>query len=119
MDVGSLKYRIELDISGGPVRRITIPEEMEEYAEDLAYFFETMIRKLYTNRHKGFERNFDIAALYEGVVNETIEMKKAAKEEGQFQAGIEAADVANMAFLFALMCWHSTRPHFDTEAAKI
>lgn len=119
MDVGSLTCQIELDVSGGPVRRITIPNEMKEYADDLAYFFETMIRKLYTNRHKGFERNFDMAMLYEGIEKETVEMKKAAKEEGQFQASIEAADVANMAFLFALMCWHSTRPHFDTEATKI
>lgn len=97
---------------------VMIPMEMLPYARDLDYFFHTMVRKLYTNRHKGFEKDLDLKTLYNGIYDECNELGNAIREEGQFEATIEAVDVANMAFLVALCLWQMDRPTFE-EARKM
>ena len=93
---------------------IDIKDDLEPYAEDLQYFFQTMALKLYTNRHKGFDKDHDLDRLIHGIKLEFEELKAAIRDHGQFEAAIEAVDVANMAFLVAIMCWHMERPIFDS-----
>lgn len=97
--------------------KVPVPPEMVAYRNDLEYFFQTMIRKLYTNRHKGFDRQFDMAGLLKALKSEVAEVEKALAEEGQFDVAVEAADVANIGFLIALMSWHMTREQFDKNRA--
>jgi hypothetical protein len=98
---------------------IEVPESLEPFADDFKYFVETMARKLHTNRHKGFSKNMDLNVLVNGAFNELNETVEAALSEGQFQASIEAADVANMAFLIALVCWDMNRQDFNVARVGI
>lgn len=94
---------------------IPVPAEMAEYEDDLRYFFETMVRKLFTNRAKGFNKSFDMNALIGGMRGEILEIEKALDEEGQFDVAVEAADAANFAFLIGLASLHMTRGQFEEQ----
>tara|TARA_Y100000310_G_scaffold324866_1_gene387322 strand:+ start:11904 stop:12233 length:330 start_codon:yes stop_codon:yes gene_type:complete len=94
---------------------VHLPKEMEPYAEDLKFFFSTMVRKLHTNRHKGVGYNVPLPALLTGIEKELGEVAQALDTQGQFEVAIEAADVANFAFLLAREVWHMSRQSFEGE----
>lgn len=94
---------------------VYLPEEMEPYRGDLEYFFNTMIRKLNANRHKGTSRHLDLNDQINKMRKEVDEVESALKNESQFDPPIEAADVANHAFLFAACVWHMTREQFEEQ----
>lgn len=93
--------------------RVPLPEELEPFRADLEYFFSTMVRKLHVNRHKGTSKELHIGALVQAIRAETDELDKAIKNEGQFDAPLEACDVANFAFLTSMTIWHMTRAEFE------
>ena len=89
---------------------IHLPPEMEPYRADLEFFFSTMVRKLHTNRHKGTGHFSPVVAL-DGLEQEVLEARQALKQ-GQFEFGVECADIANFAFLAARSAWEMTREDF-------
>lgn len=91
--------------------RVPLPLELEPFRADLEYFFSTMVRKMYINRHKGFGEN-SLNDLVEHFQNEVKEVLLALKEESQFNTAIECADCANQAFLIALKVWAMTKPEY-------
>jgi len=95
--------------------QVHLPHEMEEYRGDLEYFFNTMVRKLHVNRHKGVSKELDINEQIGKMRKEIEEIEEALKNESQFDAPVEAADVANHAFLFAASVWHMTRKEFEEQ----
>lgn len=96
---------------------IPITEELLLFKDDLEYFVSTMVRKLHTNRHKGFAENETLHGLLLGMGKEVAELVKALQEEGQFEAVVEAVDIANFAFLIAMKAMQMTRQEFE-EARK-
>mgnify|MGYP000709901159 CR=1 FL=1 len=98
---------------------LSIPDEMQEYEEELHYFFTTMIKKLYTNRHKGFSKDFSLRMLLKGLDKEIDELLDAISNKGQFEVAVEAADVANFGFLLALAAQHMDRAEFDRTRPRI
>ena len=92
---------------------IPLPEGMEPYKDDLEYFVSTMVRKLHVNRHKGTSKELDVRGLMAGLNDEMLELAQAIRSEGQFDVPIEAADVANFAFLVSIAVWHMTRQNFE------
>lgn len=92
---------------------IPLPVEMEPYRADLGYFFQTMVRKLHVNRHKGTSNTLSLEMLFAGLQGEIAELEVAVAKEGQFDAPLEAADVANFAFLIAQTIWHMTREQWE------
>ena len=81
---------------------VPVPADIAHYAPDLRWFFETMVRKLYTNRHKGFGEYDEPKKLLDRLEGELLEMDQALAAEGQFDFTLEAVDVANFALLCAL-----------------
>lgn len=97
---------------------INAPETLEPYADDFKYFVETMGRKLHTNRHKGFTKDLDLNLLLGGLQSEVNELNDALEDEGQFEASIEAVDVANMAFLTMVALHDMDRPSYNKARRK-
>lgn len=93
--------------------RVPLPTEMEPYRADLEYFVSTMVRKLHTNRHKGVGRDLDLNDMLSMARKELDEARDALDNEGQFEFGVECADVANFVFLAARSGWHMTRKQYD------
>lgn len=80
---------------------ITIPEDLEPFADDLHFFVTMMLKKLNINRHKGYGK-VPFIELYNGLSIEVDELRDALKEQEQFDVILEASDVANFAFLMAI-----------------
>lgn len=95
------------------VLQIPLPTEMAPYKADLEYFFQTMVRKLHVNRHKGTSKELSVSTLMVGIQRELRELEQAIDKEGQFDAPLEAADIANFSFLIASTIWHMTREDFE------
>lgn len=98
---------------------VPLPPEMEPYKDDLEFFVQTMIRKLHSNRHKGVTKDLNVSALIGGIKRELVELEQAIDNEGQFDAPLEAADIANYSFLIAIAIWHMTRKDFEDLRARI
>lgn len=92
---------------------VDIPDEIAAYAPDLRYFFETMVRKLHVNRHKGTSKELHLPTMHNYLQREVRELQEALRGPSQFEPTVEAADVANMAFLISSATWHMTRKEFD------
>jgi hypothetical protein len=95
--------------------KIHLPKEMLEHEPEIKFFMELMVRKLHTNRHKGFADNTTVGAQFKLLEAEILELKTALEKEGQFEAAVEAADVANVALLLGMRVLHMTRPSFNSE----
>lgn len=80
---------------------ITIPDEMEPFAEELEFFISLMARKLHVNRHKGFA-TVPLQNSFRMLTDEVNELRVAMLDESQFNVMLEASDVANFAFLIHL-----------------
>ena len=94
---------------------MNIPREVTEMFPEFEYFVETMARKLYTNRHKGDASGTGLGILRDNFAAEIGELKEAFLKKGQFEVLVEAADVANMAFLLAAWSVRKTRLDFNNE----
>lgn len=92
---------------------VKITAELEPFRDDLEYFFNTMVRKLHTNRHKGTDKSFAIGEMRKGAYKELEEVEKALAMGAQFEVTIECADVANFAFLLSRGVWGMSRAQFD------
>lgn len=82
--------------------KIHVPDEMKQHEPQIRFFFDLMIRKLHTNRHKGFADDADPRDLFNHMEQETDELMTALREESQFNAAMEAVDVANFCLLLAM-----------------
>lgn len=91
---------------------INTPEGFEPYAADLEYFVSTMVRKLHTNRHKGYSHALVPKDMLKGAKEEMVEAAQALRLEGQFEFSVECVDVANFMFLASLAALHMTREEF-------
>jgi hypothetical protein len=92
---------------------VELPTGMEHYEGALTYFVATMVAKLYLNRHKGFAENMTPVALFNNLEAECAELREALLHKDQFSALVEAADVANMAFLTGLSVLRLTRQEYE------
>lgn len=98
---------------------IPITEELEPFRNDLENFVRLMVMKLHVNRHKGFAETAGLDNLIDGVRAETDELIRARHDESQFNAALEAVDVANMSFLFALKCLHMTKKEYKEGQSNV
>jgi hypothetical protein len=95
--------------------QIPLPPEMEPFRADLTFFMSAMVRKLHINRHKGFIDGKSTYFLLNGVHEEVKELDSALDSESQFEAALEAVDVANQAFLVAAKVWQMTKSEYEKE----
>lgn len=93
---------------------VFLPDELEPFAPNLRYFMETMVRKLHANRHKGFG-GAKFHEILPGLMAEVRELEDAIHTESQFNVQLEAADVANFAFLIALRAYQIDKATFVAE----
>jgi hypothetical protein len=98
-----------------PSLTIHLPDEVAHYAPHVQYFLQTMVNKLYTNRHKGFAETTSVDNLRRGLQSEVNELITAIADEecGQFEAYVEAVDVANMSLLTGMKLIQITREEYD------
>lgn len=92
---------------------VQIPDEIKEYEPDLRFFFDTMVKKLHVNRHKGFCKGKRIDEMIDALEREVAEVKEALSTGSQFEAFVESADIANQAWLLGLTVIRMTRNAFD------
>jgi hypothetical protein len=98
---------------------VPLPPELENYRDDLEYFVATMVRKLFTNRHKGDAKSLNPRMMLARAVTETDEALEALANKGQFELATECADVANFAFLAARGAWHMTRQEYEEIRSEL
>lgn len=92
---------------------ITLPAEIEHYEGELRFFIELMVWKLHTNRHKGFGEGKSVSEMFARMQDEAKELSDAISSESQFDVALESADVANFAFLTALVALRQTKEDFE------
>lgn len=92
--------------------------EQEPFRKDLEFFIQVMIRKLHMNRHKGYAEGVSISWLMSATAKEMDELADAVATKDQMAAVVEAADIANMAFLVAHKAMSMERPRYDEEKGK-
>lgn len=92
---------------------IHLPEEIAEYAPELRFFFDNMVRKLHINRHKGFAEGDDAFKFFELLRGEVDELDSALANDSQFEVFMEGVDVANMAWIVALSVLRLNKHDFE------
>ena len=97
---------------------ITLPEGIEHYEPELRLFFDLMIRKLHICRDKGFGENRTATQMFLELNDEVDELEEALRDESQFQTALECVDVANQAWLLALVVLRATRADFEDQRMK-
>lgn len=98
---------------GDKTMEIALPEEITHYEGELRYFMDSMIRKLYVNRHKGFGEGVSFPAALRLIEGELQELRTAAASgEAQFAAYMETVDVANTALIAALVLSRMTKDEY-------
>ena len=95
--------------------KLNLPESLVPHKAHIQFFMQMMIIKLHTNSHKGFAEGVPFKKLMEGLMGEYLEFRDALKEEGQFSATAEAADMANFALLLGTRALTLTRDEYDKE----
>ena len=98
--------------------RVYVPPELRAYEEDLRFVFESMVRKLYINRHKGFVENVGFIDMLKAIEGEVDELSAALTEESQSAFLGEAIDVANMGVLAAVVALRRTKEEFMQDKVK-
>lgn len=79
--------------------RISIPPEVEPYAEDIRRFVECMVYKLGRNVHKGRWEKLGMSDTYGLLHKEVEELSEAIHRGNMIEIMLEAADVANFALI--------------------
>ena len=95
--------------------KIHVPDEIAHYEPDLRYVFETMVRKLYVNRHKGFADGVGFMQALGLIHNEVAELETALLTESQMAFFGEAVDVANTGLIAALVALRCDKATFIGE----
>lgn len=98
---------------------IILPDNIAMHEGDIRYFIDSMMRKLSVNAFKGWADKNQVANLFDGITHETGELAKAVKNEGQFDALMEAADVANMALLTGIAICKQSRHEFEESKNRV
>ena len=98
---------------------ITLPEGIEHYEPELRFFFDLMIRKLHICRDKGFAENCTVTQMFLMLNDELDELETSLADESQFQSALECVDVANQAWLLALVVLRATRHDFECQRQGI
>lgn len=88
---------------------VHLPDEIAHYEPDLRFVFETMVRKLYINRDKGFAEKLTFNEAIGLIECEVEELRVALLEESQMAFFGEAVDVANTGVLAALVALRNTK----------
>ena len=91
---------------------VHLPDEIAHYEPDLRFVFETMVRKLYINREKGFAEQMTFIDAVMIVDGEVAELHTALREESQMAFFGEAIDVANTGVLAALVALRNTKKSY-------
>jgi NTP pyrophosphatase (non-canonical NTP hydrolase) len=97
---------------------IFLPDSVAEHEGDIRYFVDSMVQKLAANSHKGWSTKHDVEERFQGIASESAELRQALDTENQFEAFMEAADVANMALLCGMAVIKQTRAEFDDAKPK-
>lgn len=97
---------------------IHVPKEIEHYEPELQMFMNLMVRKLHICREKGFGENTTVTQMFLLLSGEVDELETALIEESQFDAVMEAVDVANQAWLLALVILRASRGQFEDQRPK-
>lgn len=92
---------------------VFLPDDIEGHEGDIRFFLDSMIRKLSANSHKGWVSKHDVAKMCGLMDGECAEFMTALAAEGQFEAFMEAVDIANMALLSGIAVSKQTREEFD------
>lgn len=101
------------------IMEIVLPADMAHYEGELRYFFDSMIRKLYINRHRGFADNLDFETACVLIENEYNELRDAVTNgEAQFAAYFESVDVANTAFIAGLVLSRMSKNEYKALKAE-
>lgn len=96
---------------------IHLPIEIAHYEGDLRYFVDSMVRKLFVNREKGFAENLALHHARQLLNAEIKEFDQAVMGgEAQFAAYMETADIANMAFLLGLVITRMNKKDYKSHA---
>lgn len=104
---------------GDKAMEIILPKEIAHYEGELRYFFDSMIRKLFVNRAKGFAEGLDFQRAVDLTVDELNELTAAVRGgEAQFAAWFETVDVANMAFITGLVLSRMSKDEYKTLKAE-
>lgn len=103
------------------VMNIHVPEEIAHYEPELRYFFDSMVRKLFMNRHKSWAEGLDMEHGVYLIEEELRELVDAIEDpsKSQFECYIECVDVANTALLTGLVVHRYTRHAFDNERQNV
>jgi len=81
--------------------RIAVPNECEQYAQDVKRFVDAMMYKLRVNSHKGRWELVDVNIALTGLKKEVNELQEAATMGNMVEVLLECADVANYAMILA------------------
>lgn len=99
------------------VMEIHLPDEIAHYEGDLRYFIDSMVKKLYISREKGFAENLDVGTARHLLDGEIAEFDQAIMGgEAQFAAYMETADIANIAFLMGLVITRMNKKEYKSHA---
>jgi len=96
---------------------IHLPDGIAEYGPDLRRFFDAMVMKLYFNRHKGFADGCHPIEMCDKASDELKELRDALLHKSQEDVVLESADVANFAWLTALVAFRMTKEEFERGRA--
>lgn len=101
------------------IMEIVLPADMAHYEGELRYFFDSMIRKLYVNRHKGFGEGCTFETALFLIESELTELRDAPRNgEAQFAAFFETVDIANVAFIASLVLSRMSKDEYKTLKAE-
>lgn len=99
--------------------KIYIPEEIAHYEPQLRYFFDCMVQKLNTNRHKGFAEGHSLTEFMDLADSELDEAARALHTDDQFAFFMEMVDVANMSWLASIKALRMTKDEWqDGQSSK-
>lgn len=97
--------------------KIHLPAEIAHYEGDLRYFVDSMVRKLYINREKGFAEGLTVERARQLLDSEIREFDTAIMSgEAQFATFFEAIDVATVAFLMGLVITRMSKEEYKSHA---
>lgn len=80
---------------------VSIPPEVEPYAQDIRRFIEAMVYKLGVHAHKGKWEGQSVESRVEKLEAEVTELKEAIQRGNMVEIMLEAADVANYALIIS------------------
>jgi len=81
--------------------KINLPDDIEEYRQELKVFFDAMVYKLHQNAHKGKWEDTTFEQVEKRILDEFSELEEAIIANNTVEIILEGADVANFAMIAA------------------